>query len=190
MADPRQGHWQAAKGILRYLCGTVSYGIKFNKESSLLAFCDSDYASDLATRRSTTGFVFILNGGAIAWGSKLQPTVAASTTEAEYQAAAVAVKEALWLRKLFADLNINGNGSTIAIFCDSQGAVKLLNHPIASVRSKHIDVIHHFARERVARKEVNFISCSTTGNLADGLTKPLPQHKFEACRMGMGVTDG
>ena len=114
----------------------------------LLGYCDADYAGDLDTRRSTTGYVFILNGGAICWSSKRQPTVAASTTEAEYMASAYAVKEALWVRTLMRDLALDTG--TVEIMADNQSAIKLLKNPIVSMRSKHIDVIYHFAREKVA----------------------------------------
>jgi hypothetical protein len=79
------------------------------------------------------------------------------------------------------------NAGTIPILCDNQGAIKLLKHPIASVRSKHIDVIYHFARERVARKEVTFDYCATDKMVADCMTKPLPEYKFISCRNNMGV---
>ena len=148
-------------------------------------YSDADYAGDSDTRRSTTGFVFILNGGAISWNSRLQPTVAVSTTEAEYMASAQAVREALWLKKLLGDFGIKVGA--MPIYTDSQGALKLLKHPIASIRSKHIDVIHHFARERVSRKEVCFAYCSTDEMVADCFTKPLPVSKFMFCLSGMGV---
>ena len=107
MAAPTVAHWQAAKGILRYIAGTVNYGITFGKSGlTLEAYCDADYAGDIDTRRSTTGYVYTLCGGAISWSSRLQPTVAASTTEAEYMAAAYATKEGLWLRTLFNHLGM------------------------------------------------------------------------------------
>ena len=68
-----------------------------------------------------------------------------------------------------------------------KGAIKLLKHPIASIRSKHIDVIHHFARERVSCKEVMFEYCSTDAMIADSFTKALPFGKFRWCCAGMGV---
>lgn len=186
MATPTAMHWQAAKGVLRYISGTLGYGIIFgHKANELHGYCDADYAGDLDTRRSTTGYVYLLYGGAISWSSRLQPTVAASTAEAEYMAAAQAVKEALWLRKLMADLGMKT--TTVRIYCDNQGAIKLLKHPIASVRSKHIDVLHHFARERVARKEVEFQYCATDEMVADNLTKALASTKFYSCCVGMGV---
>jgi hypothetical protein len=131
--------------------------------------------------------VFTLSGGAVSWLSKLQPTVAVSTAEAEYMAAASAVKEALWLRKLFADLGLVLRGKPVVIQCDNQAALKLLDNPIISARSKHIDVQHHFARERVMLKQVSFVFCGTERMVADCLTKALPEHAHERCCGGMGV---
>ena len=82
MAAPTTAHWTAVKHILRYLAGTPNYGITYGPDTfSLAAYCDASYAGCLDTRRSTTGYVFILNGGAITWSSRLQSTVAVSTTE-------------------------------------------------------------------------------------------------------------
>ena len=188
MANPTTVHWQAAKGVLRYLAGTSDYGITFGAgaaDLNLLGYCDADYAGDIDTRRSTTGYVFLYNGGAITWQSKRQQTVAVSTTEAEYMAAAAAVKEGLWLRKLLGDLHLETK--TINIMADNQSAIKLLRNPISSLRSKHIDVIHHFARERVMRQEVAFHYTATDTMIADILTKALGGDKFTYCRVNMGV---
>ncbi|PSC67067.1 Retrovirus-related Pol poly from transposon TNT 1-94, partial [Micractinium conductrix] len=181
MANPTTDHWTAAKTVLRYLTGTPDIGITFGAgPPGLQVFCDADHAGDIDTRRSTTGYAFIFNGGAISWASRLQPTVAASTTEAEYIAAATTIKEGMWLRKLFQDLSLDLH--TVAICADSQTALKLLKNPIVSNRSKHIDVVHHFARERVARNEVTFEYISTESMVADALTKPVPATKFNFCQ--------
>ena len=186
MARPTIVHWQAAKGVLRYLAGTADYGITFGAPSTgLEAYTDADFAGDIDTRRSTTGYIYILNGGAISWSSRLQQTVAASTTEAEYMAAASAIKEGLWLRKLFNDLRLE---TSIIINADNQSAIKLLKNPVFSMRSKHIDVVYHFARERVARGEVSFKYIRTNDMVADILTKAVPANKFIFCRSGMGVS--
>jgi hypothetical protein len=186
MSKPTTVHWSAAKSVLRYLAGTTDYGITFGGgDINVRGYCDADYAGDVDTRRSTTGYVFMLNGGAISWSSKRQPTVAASTTEAEYMAAANAVKEALWLRKLLSELHLPC--STISIYADNQSAIKLLKNPITTNRAKHIDVIHHFARERVIRKEVEFEYIDTTKMIADNLTKAVPEGKHIFCRDSMGV---
>ena len=185
VAGPTEVHQRAAKNVLRYLAGTRNLGISFGGGSGLVAYCDSDYAGDIDTRRSTTGYAFMLNGGAISWSSRRQQTVAASTTEAEYMAAADAVKEALWLSKLGADLQLDFG--TIKILADNQSAIKLLKNPISSLRSKHIDVIYHFARERVARGDVAFEYVRTELNVADTLTKTVPEAKLVFCRTGMGI---
>ena len=186
MSCPTTVHWQAALGVLRYLSGTRDQGITFRGSGdTLLGYCDSDYAGDIDTRRSTTGYAFILNGAAISWSSKRQPTVAASTTEAEYMAAAAAVKEALWLRTLLTELDFKID--CVNINADNQGAIKLLKNPVSSIRSKHIDVVHHFARERVLRGEVAFHYIATDKMIADALTKALPETKHTFCKVSMGV---
>jgi hypothetical protein len=189
MSKPTVEHWQAAKGVLRYVAGTCDVGIIYRKDVGgiLDAYCDADYAGDLDSRRSTTGYAFIRSGGAISWNSKLQPTVAVSTVEAEYMAASAAVKEALWLRMLLVDFGISVG--TIVMRCDNQGCIRVSDNQLSSIRSKHIDVMHHFVRERVARKEVKFDYCSTEAMVADIFTKPLPAQKLMKCKVAMGLSN-
>ncbi|KAJ9513725.1 hypothetical protein QJQ45_015476 [Haematococcus lacustris] len=186
MAAPTQQHWTAAKAVLSYLKGTASQGLVFGGNDSLQGYCDADYAGDKDTARSTTGYVFTLHGAAISWSSRLQPTVAMSTAEAEYMAASGAVKEAVWLRKLMQDLGLPG--TCVNLMCDNQAALQLLNNPMASARSKHISVHHHFARERAARGEVMFTYCSTSEMVADVMTKPLAAVKLGYAKEGCGIS--
>jgi hypothetical protein len=186
MSAPTLDHWRLAKAVLSYLAGTPEMGITFGRESlSVQGYCDADYAGDLDTRRSTTGYIFTVGGGAITWASKCQPTVACSTVEAEYMAAAAATKEAMWLRKLCQDLSVPCK--TINIRCDNQGAIKLSKHSIASQRSKHIDVTHHFVRERTMRREISLSYINTERQVADFLTKAIPADKFTGCCTGIGL---
>jgi hypothetical protein len=186
MSCPTTEHWQAAKGVVRYLAGTITCGIMFGSSNTeVVGYCDADYAGDVDTRRSTGGYVFIMNGAAITWQSKRQATVAASTTEAEYISAASAVKESLWLKQLLADLDMRQG--PVSIMADNQSAIKLLKNPVSSMRSKHIDVAHHFARERVARQEVAFVFVATDEQIADIMTKALPKYKHVYCCDGMGM---
>ncbi|KAJ9523409.1 hypothetical protein QJQ45_005317 [Haematococcus lacustris] len=186
LAAPTQQHWAAAKAVLSYLKGTASQGLVFGGSDSLQGYCDADYAGDKDTARSTTGYVFTLHGAAISWSSRLQPTVAMSTAEAEYMAASGAVKEAVWLRKLMQDLGLPG--TCVNIMCDNQAALQLLNNPMASARSKHISVHHHFARERAVRGEVMFTYCSTSEMVADVMTKPLAAVKLGYAKEGCGIS--
>ncbi|KAJ9532906.1 hypothetical protein QJQ45_010996 [Haematococcus lacustris] len=167
MAAPTQQHWEALYGVLRYVASTVSHGLAFGGAEGLVGFCDADFAGDLDTRRSTTGFVFTMHGAAVSWSSRRQPTVAVSTTEAEYMAASAAAKEALWLRVLLADLSVGSAVEPVTIMCDNEAAITLIKHPIASARFKHIDVLHHF---------VPLLSTSHSDDLVDQL-QPSSQHK-------------
>ncbi|KAG1654211.1 hypothetical protein FOA52_010588 [Chlamydomonas sp. UWO 241] len=180
MSCPTTAHLEAAKQVLRYVSGTRNFGICYGNSGKLVGFCDSDYAGDPDTRRSTSGIVFILNGGAVIWCSRVQPTVAASTLEAEYMSASLSAKDALWCRKILPELGLSCN--MVNINCDNQGALKLISNPIASQRSKHIDVIHHFVRDRVSRREICFHYVASEHNAADILTKPLTLVKFVYCR--------
>ncbi|KAJ9528398.1 hypothetical protein QJQ45_020321 [Haematococcus lacustris] len=185
MSAPTKQHWSAACSVLCYLKGTADQGLLFGGVSGLQGYSDADYAGDKDTARSTTGYLFTLNGGAISWSSRLQPTVAMSTAEAEYMAASSAAKEALWLRKLMRDLQLDA--SCVHLGCDNQAAIQLLHNPMATSRAKHIDVHHHFVRERISRGEVAFHYCHTSSMLADILTKPLAAVQFNMGKQGCGV---
>ena len=189
MAKPAPSHWSVAKHVLRYLAGTLDYGITFGGAAptpNLTGFCDADYGSDPDTRRSTTGYVFVLNGGAISWASRLQKTVAASTTEAEYMSESAAIKEALWLKTLLTDLGYTI--TTINLKADNQAAIKLMHNPIVSQRSKHIDIAYHFARQRVIDGTITLSYIPTEEMIADTLTKPVPESKHVSCCRGMGLS--
>ncbi|MGQ3286052.1 Ty1/Copia family ribonuclease HI, partial [Bosea sp. (in: a-proteobacteria)] len=187
MQAPTREHEQAAQGVLRYLRGTAGQGLVFRGSCSgeLVGSCGSDYARCKESRRSTTGYVFILFGATVSVRSKLQTTVATSTTEAEYQAVADATREALFLRKLLHELCAVTD--LVLILCDNQGAVALVKNSVESQRNKHIAIMHHMARERVWRGEVEFSYCPTADMVVNALTKVLLGLKFVSCKAGMGV---
>ena len=186
MAKPLVSHWSAAKHVLRYLAGTLDYGINYGGDKlGLVGYCDADYGSDPDSRRSTTGYVFMLNGGAISWASRLQKTVAASTTEAEYMSESAAIKEALWLKTLLTDFGYDF--SSIYMFADNQAAIKLMTNPIISQRSKHIDIAYHFARQHVIAGTITLGYIPTEQMVADVFTKPVPESKHMWCCKGMGL---
>ncbi len=176
-------HLNAAKRVLKYLKGTINKGIIYKSGSTgraatgLIGYSDSDWGSDVDTRRSTTGYVFTFNGGAISWNSKLQQTVALSSSEAEYMALAAAVQEATHLRQLMEDLGCSITNSAITIFEDNIGCIAMSSNPVFHKRTKHIAIKYHFIREKVESGEIDVKYISTNQQLADILTKPLSKQK-------------
>lgn len=128
-----------------------------------------------------------MQGGAISWGSKKQQTVALSSTEAEYMAVSMACQEANWLRQFDAELNEHGLPKTIDIFCDNRSALNLSNSDAYHARTKHIDIRHHFIRNKVNKKEIKIQPINTTAMVADNLTKGVTAEKQSFCTNGMGV---
>ena len=172
-------HFKAAKRVLRYLQGTKHMGIKYSSgEMKLVGYSDSDWGSDKNTKRSTTGYIFALGAGTISWGCRLQPTVALSTTEAEYMAACAAVQEAVYLRQLLSDLKFEQEGATV-IFEDNKGCIDLSENPIHYKRTKHIDIRYHYIREKVESGEIKLTYIHSQAQLADLLTKPLPKPRTQ-----------
>jgi hypothetical protein len=126
MSQPRQIHWVVAKHVLRYLRGTVGYGLRYasNIDMILQGYADSDWAGSTIDRKSTSGCCFNLGSAMVSWCSRKQTFVALSTAEAEYIAVCMAVREAVWLRKLLAGL-FGQMLDTTVIHCDNQSCVKL-----------------------------------------------------------------
>ncbi|KAH9684680.1 DNA (cytosine-5)-methyltransferase [Citrus sinensis] len=166
----------AASCMPWYLRGTAVTAIMFGKISGaspeVAGFVDSDYAADKYRRRSITGFVFTMCGGAISWKSSLQSVVALSTTEAEYIALTEVVKEAIWLRGLVSELRFKQE--VVIVGCDSLSAIQLSKNPKYHVRTKHIDVRMHFIRDEISKEVVNVVKVPSEVNPADMLTKPSP----------------
>ena len=107
MSNPGKKHWEAVKGVMRYLNGTKELCICFgNKEACVLGYTDADYAGNMDKRRSTSGYVFIFAGGVVSWQSCLQNCMSMSTTKAEYIVASEACKEVIWLARPVGDLGI------------------------------------------------------------------------------------
>ena len=144
MSKPRKQHWTAVKQLFRYLCSTSDYGLCYQGRPGLdrvldiRGFVDADWARDLDQRRSTSGYVFNLFGGAVLWMSKKQSVVALSTIEAEYIVATHASKEAIWLQRLCSSMGLVQGA--IRIDCDSQSAIFLAKKPAYHSKTKHINV--------------------------------------------------
>jgi len=183
MSCSEQDHMRAAKSVLRYLRGTTRLGVMHGGNEALQGYVDANWVGDIDGRRSTTGFT--LNGGPISWESKRQSTVATSTAEAEYVAAAMATKEELWLRKLLLALGVDGGA--VPMGEDNQSCLALANNPEATGRTKHVDVAYHMVRDYQARGDVAFYFLPSAEMPKNGLTKPLPPPAFTAFRAAVGV---
>lgn len=147
----------------------------------ILAYCDSDFAGDLETRKSTTGYVVMYCGGPIAWCSRKQPIVALSTTEAEYIAASDCVKELLYLKALIDELT-DSEMKNVKVYVDNQSAITLIKNGQMNKRSKHIDVRYYFISEKVHEGLISISYCSSENQVADIFTKPLNNVKFDKHR--------
>jgi hypothetical protein len=124
--EPIHEHWIAAKHVLRYIRGTINYGLRYTTSNNiqLHGFIDSDWAGSAEDRKITSGMCFSLGSAMISWGSRKQKSVALNTIEAEYMAACEACIETIWLRKLISDLFDQIPESTI-IYCDNQSCIRL-----------------------------------------------------------------
>ncbi|KAI5328775.1 hypothetical protein L3X38_028172 [Prunus dulcis] len=191
MHSPSETHWQALKRLLRYLKGTISFGLHLCRRPSnrLYAFSDADWAGDHDDRKSTTGYVVYLGGNLISWSSRKQQSVSRSSTEAEYRAIAATTSELTWIQSLLRELGIPLPTPPV-VSCDNIGAMFYCANPVLHSRMKHIEIDFQFVRDRVTRGLLQVSHVSTTDQLADALTKPLPRPRFHLLRSKIGVSDG
>lgn len=186
---PTKSHVTAVKRVIRYLKGTNTYGILFpyngDNQLSLSAYSDADFAGEAHTRKSTSGYCFLLGMGLISWGSERQKSVALSTTESEYIAGSQTVKEMVWIDQLLR--NLNQDIEKPLLHMDNQSALKLIKNPEFHKRTKHIDVRYHFIREKFENNLFDLIYVGTHNQLADIFTKPLPRVQFELLRQKLGI---
>ena len=197
----------AARHILRYLKHTLDLELRLVKKASpeLKGYSDSDFGGDVDNSRSTSGYVFLINGGAVSWKSQQQSLVAESTLEAEYTAMSSASSECIWLQGLLDEIMDNFNGSMASsngsndnkkiciserfstILADNQGAIAVAHNPGMNKRSKHIRIRYHRVRDLVENEEVKFEYCPTSEMVADCLTKSLPRPTHEQHRKALGL---
>ena len=186
-ANPSREHLDKALYICRYLAGTSKYALVYDGPSNkgLLAYTDSDWASDPIKRRSVTGYFFKLADGIISWQSRSQKTVALSSTEAEYMALSDCSRQAVWMKSVFTELGMPL--ATVPICGDNQGSIFISSNPVQERRSKHIDIRYHYVREMIEERQVAIYFVEGSHNPADLFTKNLGQVKFEYFRKQLGL---
>jgi hypothetical protein len=200
MQKPGLEHWKAAKRVLRYLRGTAAGRLRYTATAAeagsgnhgkaatglcvLSVYSDADWAADVDTRKSTTGFLILLNGNAVAWGSRKQQTVALSTAEAEYMGMGSAVEELRWIRQFIQEIGLEYSKPTV-LHTDNQAARIIANGDVSSARTKHIDIRHHAIREQIVMGELQVQWVPTERQLADIFTKCLAPPRFHELRRQM-----
>lgn len=175
--NPGKAHWNAVKRVMRYLKGTIDKGLVYNgKSSEILGFCDADWASDIDSRRSTTGYVFVHQGAAISWGTRRQRTIALSTTEAEFMAIVAAIQESIWLKRLEKEVVADAEKSMV-LYCDNKSAIHIATNNSFSSRTKHVDIKAKFISEAAKNDKITLKYIETNNMLADILTKGVVNNK-------------
>jgi hypothetical protein len=177
------------KRVFRYLNSTKGLALTYGGEGktrSLQSFSDADGASQEHCH-AITGFVFLVDGGAVSWSSKKQELVMLSATEVEYVASSHASREAVWLRKLIEEL-FRPLKKPIPLYCDNQSTIALAQNDNYHACTKHIDIQYHFIRYVIEQGHIHLIYCPTDRMTADILTKALPSIKAKHFASVLGLS--
>nr|GEY50361.1 ribonuclease H-like domain-containing protein [Tanacetum cinerariifolium] len=188
MHDPREPHFSALKRILRYVRGTLDYGLQLfsSSTSSLVAYSDADWAGCPTTRRSTSGYCVFLGNNFLSWSAKRQPTLSRSSAEAEYRGVANAVAKTCWLRNLLRELHTPLSSATLVCY-DNVSAVYVSSNPVQHQRTKHIAIDIRFVQDLVATGQVRVLHVPSRYQYADIFTKCLPTTLFGEFRSSLSV---
>ena len=168
---------------MHYLSTTTELCIRYSPhgpDTSLLAYCDTDYAGDKETSWSTTGYSIFLTNRIVSWLSRRQRRVRLSSTEAEYCGLTEVAKQLKWIRNLLTELGYELG--PFPVCCDNQGAIFVASNPVQDGRLKHVERDDHYIRKALEFKEIKLYYVSTDKQTADIFTKNLGCDKFIAGR--------
>ncbi|GJS37847.1 retrotransposon protein, putative, ty1-copia subclass [Tanacetum coccineum] len=190
--NPGEPHYPAVKTFLKYLRNTkdmfLVYGGNPEAELRVDCYCNAGFETDKDDTKSQTGYVFILNGGAVDWKSSKQSTTAMSATEVEYIAASKAAMEAVWIRKFISGLGIVPTiNEPIKMFCDNSAALHVVNEPRVQKGARHYHRRYHYVREGIKLGKIKFLKVHTDNNLADLFMKALSNGKLTQHARSMGL---
>lgn len=178
MSHPTDAHLIATKRILRYVNGTLNYGLLLQPGPfSLSAFSDSDWAGDPFDRHSIIGYIVYLRYNPITWSAKKQDTVSRSSIESEYKALATTAAELYWLGQVLKDLGLY-LPIPPKLWCDNVSALAIASNPVFHARTKHIEVDYHFVREKVLRRDFQIKYIAIGDQLVDVFIKSLSTSRF------------
>ena len=190
MHEPSEEHMNAVFRILRYLKGTPGKGLLFSKNnvSNIFGYTDSDWAGDQTTRKSTSGYFTFVEGNLVTWRSKKQKVVARSSAEAEFRGMAHGICELLWIRNILKDMGIDYE-KPMNLHCDNKAAIEIAQNPVQHDRTKHVEIDHHFIKEKLDQKIINFPFFKSENQLADILTKAVSGKVFHSIIDKLGMID-
>ncbi|KAK7321173.1 hypothetical protein VNO77_31533 [Canavalia gladiata] len=189
-SNPGIDHWRAAKKVIRYLQGMKDYMLMYRHSDNLevIGFSDSNFVGCVDSRKSTSGYIFMLAGGAISWRSAKQTMTNTSTMEAEFISCFEASSHGIWLKSFISGLRLlDSIFRPIKIYCDNSAAMFMTKNNKSEIRSKHIDIKYLAIRERVKDMKVIIEHINTELMLADPLTKGMPPYKFKDHVIIMGL---
>jgi hypothetical protein len=189
-SNPGMDHWTVVKNILKYLKRTKEMFLVYggDKELIIKGYVDASFDTDPDDSRSQSGYVFILNGGAVSWCSTKQSIVAGSTCEAEYIAASEAANEGVWMKEFISDLGVVPSvSSPMTILCDNTGAIAIAKEPRFHKRTKHIKRRFNSIRNLIKDGDIEICEVHMDLNVANPLTKPLARAKHDQHHNSMGV---
>ncbi|GKC76523.1 zinc finger, CCHC-type containing protein [Tanacetum coccineum] len=188
-SNPSNHHWEAIIRVFRYLKKTMNYGLSYVGFPSVIeGYSDASWITNSEDHTSTTGWVFLLGGGAISWASKKQTCITDSTMESEFVALAAAGKEAEWLRNLIYEIPLWPKPiSPISMHCDSAATLAKAYSQIYNGKSRHLGVRHSMVRELITNGVISVDFVRSQQNLADHLTKGLARDLVHKSAIGMGL---
>jgi hypothetical protein len=190
LSNPGLEHWKAAKRVMRYLKRTKDYMLTYRRSDHLeiVGYTDSDFAGCKDSMKSTSGYIYLLSGGAVSWKSAKQSLIASSTMAAEFIACYEASNHGTWLRNFVTGLRVvDGIERPLKLFCDNKSAVLFSNNNRSSTKSKHIDIKFLVVKERVQNEQLSIEHIGTNSMIADPLTKGLLPKVFHEHTARMGV---
>ncbi|XP_062119207.1 secreted RxLR effector protein 161-like [Humulus lupulus] len=185
---PTTSHWSGVKRVLRYLKGTLHYGLHLGycERLVLVGYSDADWACCPDDRRSIAGYCIYFGDSLVSWSSKKQAVVSRSSTESEYRALAHVASEITWIESLLKEFCFQLPGKPIT-WCDNISASALTSNPVYHARTKHIEINIHFVRDKVLKKELEIRYVPTSDQIADCLTKSISHSRFQVLVDKLGV---
>jgi hypothetical protein len=187
-SNPGINHWSALLHVIGYIKNTIDYGLTYSREYDITptAYADADYGGCIDTRRSTSGYVFTMAGGAVTWSSKRQATVALSTVEAEYVAMSRCAQQMNWMHSWLDEVDVKYSLPGV-IKGDNRGAIALTKNTKDHGKVKHIDIRHHYIRDLVKSGKISIEQVPSSENLADLFTKPLPRDQHHCLLRALNI---